>query len=278
MTSLGKNLLAVALLPGAWLSVAVGQQTQPAPAAAPQFATAPNSSTPAIREEIRWLDGSPDVMQPTGRLYLQPGQYGYGATVGVRNIWSMLDVQGTVRFHSEKDDADGGVLGYFHPFNLKTRIQETPLGEFTEAGTAGVAASIQYQNSLTRPDVRAQAQGVETLRHIPHVTGINLGEYALFPGEFALAEKASDGLQGPYFSVKTSAVVLDTKYAAGLVDYTERKGRGFDVNADAPRGWSGSVRVKPEGFRKLEKEAKELRVKSSTWLSRFKCLCASPQS
>lgn len=277
MASLCKNLLAVTLLPGTCLSVAGAQQTQPAPAAAP-LATISNTGTPPIREEIRWLDGSPDVRQPTGRIYLQPGQYGYGATVGERNIGSMLDVQGTVRFHSEKDDADGGVWGYFHPFNLKTHIQETPLGEFTEAGTAGVAASIQYQNSLTRPDVRAQAQGVETLRHIPHVTGVNLGEYALFPGEFALAEKASGGLQGPYFNVKTSAVVLDTKYAAGLVDYNERKGRGFDVNADPPRGWSGTARIKPEGFSELEKEAKKLRSKSSIWLSRLKSLGASPQS
>jgi hypothetical protein len=259
MANLRKSFLAATLLSGACLSPAGAQQIQPAPAAAPQFAMVSNTRTPPIREEISELDGSPDVREPTGRLYLQPNQYGYGATVGERNIGRMLDTQGTMRFHSEKDDVDGGVLGYFHPLNLRTHIQETPLGEFTEAGTAGVAASIQYLNSLTRPDVRAQAKGVQTLSHIPHVTGFNLGKCTLFPGEFALAEKVSDGLQGPYFNVKTSAAVLDTKYAVGVLEYNEREGRGFDINADPPRGWSGTVWMKPEGFRELEKETKKLR-------------------
>ena len=117
--------------------------------------------------------------------------------------------------------------------------------------------------------MRAQAKAVETLRYIPRLNGLQLGEYTLFPFEFALAEKVSDGLQGPYFNVKTSAVVLDTRYAAGLVEYNERKGSGFDVNADPPRGWSGTVRVKPEGFRELKKQAKKLRraaVSSAEWL------------
>lgn len=55
--------------------------------------------------------------------------------------------------------------------------------------------------------------------------------------------------------------MLDTKYAAGLLEYNERKGRGFDVNADPPRGWSGNIWIKPKGFRELEKEAKKLRGK-----------------
>jgi hypothetical protein len=268
MTNLRKNVLALTLLSGTCLSPAGAQQTQPALVAAP-LAAVSITGTPPIRQEVSELDGSPDVRQPTARLYLQPEQYGYGATVGESNIGRMVDAQGTVRFHSAKDDADGGMLGYFHPLNLKTHIQETAVGEFTEAGSAGVAGSIQYQNSITRPDVRAQAKAVETLRYIPRLNGLQLGEYTLFPFEFALAEKVSDGLQGPYFNVKTSAVVLDTRYAAGLVEYNERKGSGFDVNADPPRGWSGTVRVKPEGFRELKKQAKKLRraaVSSAEWL------------
>jgi hypothetical protein len=260
MTNLRKNVLAATLLSGTCLSAAGAQQTQPAPAATP-LATASNTGTPTVRQELTWLDGSPDVRMPTARLYLQPSQYGYGATVGERNIGRMVDAQGTVRFHSAKDTADGGVGGYFHPLNLRTHIHETAVGEFTVAGSAGVAGSIQYENSKTRPDVRAQAKGVETLSHIPHVKGVKLGEYTLFPGEFALAEKISDGLQGPYFNVKTSAAVLDTKYAIGLLEYNERKGPGFDVNADPPRGWSGTVWMKPAGFRELEKQAKKLRRK-----------------
>ena len=104
--------------------------------------------------------------------------------------------------------------------------------------------------------MRAQARGVQTLSYIPHITGFNLGKYTLFPGVFAFAEKLSDGLQGPYMNIKTSMVVLDTKYASGLVEYNERKGRGFDVNADPPRGWSANVWMKPVGFRDLEKGAK----------------------
>lgn len=262
MTNLRKTLLAATLLSGSCLSPAGAQQTQPDAVAAPQIATASSTATPLIREEVREMDGSPDVRQPTARLYLQPAQYGYGATAGVINIGRMLDAQGTVRFHSAKDEADGGVLGYFHPLNLKTHIQETAIGEFTEAGSAGVAASIQYQNSVTRPDVRAQVMGVETLRNIPHFfRGVKVGDDTLFPGEFTLGEKASEGLQGPYFNVKMGVVVLDTKYASGLADYNERKGRGFDVNADAPRGWSGTVRVKPEGFSELKKQARRLRSK-----------------
>jgi hypothetical protein len=267
MSHLRKSFLAAMLLSGACLSPSSAQQTQPAPAAEPQFSTTSSTATPPIREELRELDGSPDVPEPTGRLYLQPSQYGYGATVGERNIWRMLDAQGTIRFHSEKDAIDGGVLGYFHPLNLRSHIQKTRLGEFTEAGTAGVAASIQYQNSSTRPDVRAQVKGVQTVSHIPHITGFNFGKFILFPGEFALSEKASEGLQGPYFNVKASGAVVDTKYAAGVLEYNERVGGGFDVNADPPRGWSGTLWVKPEGFHELGKQAKRLRSKISNLVS-----------
>ena len=125
MTNLRKNVLALTLLSGTCLSPAGAQQTQPALVAAP-LAAVSITGTPPIRQEVSELDGSPDVRQPTARLDgLQPGAISaMGRRWGRATSVAWWTAQGTVLFHSSKDDADGAMLHYFHPLNtLKTHIQ-----------------------------------------------------------------------------------------------------------------------------------------------------------